>query len=121
MFACASSCRSRSRSPCSTCRWDICSAGRRGFFLGDENVLTFAFTQFLLLLPVVFVNFKFFRVGFKTLVHGAPNMDSLIALGSTAASAYGIYAIYKIGIALGAGDLHASHMAAMDLYSSLRP
>ena len=87
-----------------------------GFFLGDENVLTFAFTQFLLLLPVVFVNFKFFRVGFKTLVHGAPNMDSLIALGSTAASAYGIYAIYKIGIALGAGDLHASHMAAMDLY-----
>ena len=87
-----------------------------GFFLGDENVLTFALTQFLLLLPVVFVNFKFFRVGFKTLVHGAPNMDSLIALGSTAASAYGIYAIYKIGIALGAGDLHASHMAAMDLY-----
>ncbi len=87
-----------------------------GFFLGDENVLTFAFTQFMLLLPVVFVNFKFFRVGFKTLVHGAPNMDSLIALGSTAASAYGIYAIYKIGIALGAGDLHASHMAAMDLY-----
>ena len=87
-----------------------------GFFLGDENVLTFALTQFLLLLPVVFVNFKFFCVGFKTLVHGAPNMDSLIALGSTAASAYGIYAIYKIGIALGAGDLHASHMAAMDLY-----
>ena len=87
-----------------------------GFFLGDENVLTFALTQFLLLLPVVFVNFKFFRVGFKTLVHGAPNMDSLIALGSTAASAYGIYAIYKIGIALGASDLHASHMAAMDLY-----
>ena len=87
-----------------------------GFFLGDENVLTFAFTQFLLLLPVVFVNFKFFCVGFKTLVHGAPNMDSLIAWGSTAASAYGIYAIYKIGIALGAGDLHAAHMAAMDLY-----
>ncbi|WP_101722458.1 heavy metal translocating P-type ATPase [Eggerthella timonensis] len=87
-----------------------------GFFLGDANVMTFAFTQFLLLLPVVFVNFKFFRVGFKTLAHGAPNMDSLIALGSTAATAYGIYAIYKIGIALGAGDLHASHMAAMDLY-----
>ena len=87
-----------------------------GFFVGDANVMTFAFTQFLLLLPVVFVNFKFFRVGFKTLAHGAPNMDSLIALGSTAATAYGIYAIYKIGIALGAGDLHASHMAAMDLY-----
>ena len=87
-----------------------------GFFLGDVNAMTFAFTQFLLLLPVVFVNFKFFRVGFKTLAHGAPNMDSLIALGSTAATVYGIYAIYRIGIALGAGDLHASHMAAMDLY-----
>lgn len=87
-----------------------------GFFLGDQNAMTFAFTQFLLLLPVVFVNFKFFRVGFKTLAHGAPNMDSLIALGSTAATVYGIYAIYRIGIALGAGDLHASHMAAMDLY-----
>ena len=64
----------------------------------------------------MFVNFKFFRVGFKTLFHGAPNMDSLIALGSTAATVYGIYAIYKIGIALGAGDLHAAHLAAMDLY-----
>ena len=87
-----------------------------GFFLGDENMLTFAFTQFLLLLPVIFVNFRFFRVGFKTLFRGAPNMDSLIALGSTAATAYGVYAIYKIGIALGAGNVHAAHMASMDLY-----
>ena len=85
-------------------------------FLGDRNVLVFAFTQFLLLIPVVFVNFRFFRVGFRTLVHGSPNMDSLIALGSTAATVYGVFAIYKIGIALGAGDLHASHVAAMDLY-----
>ena len=57
-----------------------------GVFLGHENMLTFAFTQFLLLLPVIFVNFKFFRVGFKTLAHGAPNMDSLIALGSAAST-----------------------------------
>ena len=87
-----------------------------GFFLGDANVMTFAFTQFLLLLPVVFVNFKFFSGGFKALLRAAPNMDSLIALGSTAATAYGVYAIYKIGIALGAGDVHAAHLAAMDLY-----
>lgn len=85
-------------------------------FLGDENVLVFAFTQFLLLLPVIFVNFKFFRVGFKSLFHGSPNMDSLIALGSTASAVYGIYAIYKIGWALGAGDMHVAHSAAMDLY-----
>ena len=86
------------------------------FFLGHENMLTFAFTQFLLLLPVIFVNFKFFRVGFKTLLHGSPNMDSLIALGSTASTVYGIVAIYRIGWGMGHGDIDFAHMAAMDLY-----
>ena len=87
-----------------------------GFFLGHENMMTFAFTQFLLLLPVIFVNFKFFRVGFKTLFHGAPNMDSLIALGSTASTVYGIVAIYRIGWGMGHGDVSFAHAAAMDLY-----
>ena len=87
-----------------------------GIFLGHENMLTFAFTQFLLLLPVIFVNFKFFRVGFKTLFHGSPNMDSLIALGSTASTVYGIVAIYRIGWGMGHGDIDFAHMAAMDLY-----
>ena len=87
-----------------------------GVFLGHENMLTFAFTQFLLLLPVIFVNFKFFRVGFKTLVHGAPNMDSLIALGSAASIIYGIAAIYRIGWGMGHGDIDFAHAAAMDLY-----
>ncbi len=87
-----------------------------GIFLGHENMLAFAFTQFLLLLPVVFVNFKFFRVGFKTLFHGSPNMDSLIALGSTASTVYGIVAIYRIGWGMGHGDVDFAHMAAMDLY-----
>ena len=86
------------------------------FFLGHENMLTFAFTQFLLLLPVIFVNFKFFRVGFKTIFHGSPNMDSLIALGSTASTVYGIVAIYRIGWGMGHGDIDFAHMAAMDLY-----
>ena len=87
-----------------------------GVFLGHENMLTFAFTQFLLLLPVIFVNFKFFRVGFKTLAHGAPNMDSLIALGSAASTIYGIAAIYCIGWGMGHGDIDFAHAAAMDLY-----
>lgn len=87
-----------------------------GIFLGHENMLTFAFTQFLLLLPVIFVNFKFFRVGFKALFHGSPNMDSLIALGSTASTVYGIVAIYRIGWGMGHGDVDFAHMAAMDLY-----
>ena len=50
--------------------------------LGMENAISFAFTQFLLLIPVVFINFKYYRMGFKTLFHGSPNMDSLIAIGN---------------------------------------
>ena len=85
-------------------------------FLGHANMMTFALTQFLLLLPVIYVNFRYFTVGFKTLFHGAPTMDTLIALGSTASTVYGIAAMYRIGIALGAGDMDGAHVAAMDLY-----
>ncbi len=85
-------------------------------FHGDASAIVLAFTQFLLVLPVVFVNFKFFRVGFKTLFRGAPNMDSLIAIGSTAAIAYGIIAIYQIGFGMAAGDMEKVHHYAMDLY-----
>ena len=84
--------------------------------LGMENAISFAFTQFLLLIPVVFINFKYYRMGFKTLFHGSPNMDSLIAIGSSAAIVYGIYAIYKIGIGFGHGDMATVHSFMMDLY-----
>ena len=86
------------------------------FLLGMENAMSFAFTQFLLLIPVVFVNFKYYKMGFKTLLHGSPNMDSLIAIGSSAAIIYGIYAIYKIGIGFGHGDMETVHSFMMDLY-----
>lgn len=76
-----------------------------GIFLGDANALIYAFTQFLLLLPVMLINNKYFRMGFKTLFHGSPNMDSLIALGSSASALYGIYALYKIAFGMGHGDL----------------
>ena len=59
-------------------------------FHGTENGITFAFTQFLLLIPIVYVNRKYFEVGFKTLAKRSPNMDSLIAIGSSAAIIYGI-------------------------------
>lgn len=85
-------------------------------FLGNQNLMVFALTQFLLLLPVIFVNFKFFRVGFKTLAHKAPTMDTLIALGSGASTLYGIAALYRMAAALGAGDTMAAHHASMDLY-----
>lgn len=84
--------------------------------LGMENAISFAFTQFLLLIPVVFINFKYYRMGFKTLFHGSPNMDSLIAIGSSAAIVYGIYAVYKIGIGFGHGDMATVHSFMMDLY-----
>ena len=74
------------------------------FFLGIENSMTYALTLFLLLLPVVIINSKYFKVGFKTLFHGSPNMDSLIALGSGASLLYGIYALYKIGYGFGHGS-----------------
>lgn len=87
-----------------------------GVFLGHENMLTFAFTQFLLLLPVIFVNFKFFRVGFKTLAHGAPNMDSLIAIGSAALPYMALPPSTASAGAWGHGDIDFAHAAAMDLY-----
>ena len=54
------------------------------FFHGTENALNFAFVQFLLVLPIMYLNDKYYRVGFRTLAHRAPNMDSLIAVGSVA-------------------------------------
>lgn len=86
-----------------------------GFFLGTENALIFAFTQFLLLIPVVFINFKYYQVGFKTLFQGY-NMDTLIAIGSGAATVYGILAIYRIGFGLGHGQAQIAHQYMMSLY-----
>ena len=74
-----------------------------GFFLGTENAMIYALTLFLLALPVAIINNKYYRMGFKTLFHGSPNMDSLIALGSGASLAYGVYALYKIAWGFGYG------------------
>jgi len=86
------------------------------FFHGMENSITFAFTQFLLALPVMIINKKYYVVGFKTLFKGSPNMDSLIAIGTTAAVAYGVFAIYKIGYGLGHMDMDMVMQYSMDLY-----
>lgn len=85
-------------------------------FHGEENAITFAFTQFLLALPVMIVNKKYYIVGFKTLFKGSPNMDSLIAIGTTAAIGYGVFAIYKIGYGLGHMDMEMVMQYSMDLY-----
>ena len=85
-------------------------------FLGVENAMIFSLTLLLLVIPVVFINFKFFRVGFKTLFAASPNMDSLIAIGASASFVYGVYALYKIAYGFGHGDLALVHRFSMDLY-----
>lgn len=87
-----------------------------GWLTGDGNAVSFAFTQLLLTLPIVYVNRKYYQVGFKTLFHGAPNMDSLIAIGSGAAFVYGIFAIFRIGYGLGHNNMHIVHQYSHDLY-----
>lgn len=85
-------------------------------FHGEQNALTFAFTQLLLTLPIMYANRKYYINGFKTLWRRAPNMDSLIAIGSGAAAVYGVYAIYHIGYGLGHGDAAMVNTYLMDLY-----
>lgn len=83
---------------------------------GVEGAPNFAFTQFLLTLPIVIVNYKYYQVGFKTLWRRNPNMDSLIAIGSAAAVLYGIFAIFRINHAMGLGELEVVHHYMNDLY-----
>lgn len=86
------------------------------FFHDPGNVFVVAFIQFLLTLPIMYINDKYYRVGFKTLWHRSPNMDSLIALGSAAAVVYGIAALFQIAWGLGHGDLARVDQWSMDLY-----
>ena len=86
------------------------------FFHGAENAMTYALTLFLLTVPIMVINQKYYRVGFKTLFRLTPNMDSLIAVGSAAAVVYGIAALYCIGWGLGHGDAALVEHYSMDLY-----
>lgn len=81
-----------------------------------HNGLVYGFTQFLLTIPVIFVNFKYFSNGFKTLLHGSPNMDSLIAIGSGAAVLSGIHSIYCMAYAFEAGNSQLVQYYAHNLY-----
>ena len=86
------------------------------FLVGHENAISFAFTQLLLTLPILYINDKYYKNGFRSLLHGGPNMDSLIAVGSIAAVIYGVFAIYQIGYGLGHGDMARVEQYHMDLY-----
>ncbi|NCC14794.1 MAG: heavy metal translocating P-type ATPase [Clostridia bacterium] len=84
--------------------------------LGEENTLIFALVQLFLTLPVLYINKKFFVVGFQALWHRSPNMDSLIALGSAASVLYSVFAIFAMAFYMGRGQLMQAHHYSMELY-----
>ena len=86
------------------------------FLSGLKNSISYGMTQLLLTIPIVYVNRKYYRVGFKTLFNGSPNMDTLIAIGSSAALIYGVFAIYRMGYGLGIQDFSLVERYHMDLY-----
>ena len=86
------------------------------FLRGDVNAVSFALTQFLLCIPVLYINRAYFERGFRSLIHGAPNMDTLISVGSGASLIYGIFAIYRMGYGLGTQNMELVHRYLHDLY-----
>ena len=85
-------------------------------FTGHAHMMVTALVEFFLLVPVLFVNFKFFRGGFPALFRLSPNMDSLVAIGCAASTLFGMAALLRMGWALGYADMDAAHAAFEDLY-----
>ena len=85
-------------------------------FFGREGAITFAFSQFLLILPIMYLNRKYYINGFKNLFRLAPNMDSLVGLGSMAAAIFGVFSIFKIGIGLGTQNFSLVDEYSANLY-----
>lgn len=86
------------------------------FLRGDANAVSFALTQLLLCIPVLYINRAYFERGFRSLIHGALNMDTLISVGSGASLIYGIFAIYRMGYGLGTQNMELVHRYLHDLY-----
>ena len=86
------------------------------FLAGDSRALALGLCQLVLLLPIMVLNRRYYTVGFRTLFRGSPNMDSLVAMGSFAAFAYGVYAVVRIGVGTGAADWDTVRRFAHDLY-----
>lgn len=83
---------------------------------GSENLMIYALTQLLLTVPIIGLNFHFFRNGFKNIIHRSPNMDSLIALGAAASFVYSVYGTYMTAYFMGRGDAASAHGYMMNLY-----
>lgn len=85
-----------------------------GIFTDHTHSMTLALTELVLLIPIVYVNDAYFINGFKSLVHGAPTMDALIAVGATASLAWSLYAMFIMADQLAAGQIHEAMMTGMD-------
>lgn len=85
-------------------------------FDGPENAISFAFAQFLLILPIMYLNRKYYINGFSNLLRGAPNMDSLVGMGSMASAAFGAFAIFRMGWGTGHGDWALVQTYSANLY-----
>ncbi len=83
-------------------------------FTDHTHSMTLALTELVLLIPIVYVNDAYFINGFKSLVHGAPTMDALIAVGATASIAWSLYAMFIMADQLAAGQVHEAMMTGMD-------
>ena len=83
-------------------------------FTDHTRSMTLALTELVLLIPIVYVNDAYFINGFKSLVHGVPTMDALIAVGATASIAWSLYAMFIMADQLAAGQVHEAMMTGMD-------
>lgn len=84
-----------------------------GIFTDHIHSMTLALTELVLLIPIVYVNDAYFINGFKSLAHGAPTMDALIAVGATASVAWSFYAMFIMADQLAAGQIHEAMMTSM--------
>ncbi len=87
-----------------------------GFLAGHQNILILALVQLLMTIPVMYISREFYIVGFRTLSKGAPNMDSLIAVGTSAGFIYGIYVIFQLAYGFSHGDMAIVNQFSHDVY-----
>lgn len=85
-----------------------------GVFTDHTHSMTLAITELVLLIPIAYVNDAYFINGFKSLAHGTPTMDALIAVGATASIAWSLYAMFIMADQLAAGQVHEAMMTSMD-------
>lgn len=86
------------------------------WYHGTQNAMVAALLQFFLTIPPVYLNRVYYSRGFKALINRSPNMDSLIAVGSTAALVYGVVALFMLGYAMGHGDWDTVSKYSSNLY-----